>query len=52
MFKDKKNWTDLKKICLQYYLQAFHVYHFFDEDVEAELIKKHLEEEFQWVDID
>jgi transcriptional regulator with XRE-family HTH domain len=50
--KEQNNWAALKEECIKYYLQAYHVYHFFEETTEAESIKKHLEEEYQWADID
>jgi transcriptional regulator with XRE-family HTH domain len=51
LLKQKGRWDSLNSECLKYYLQAYHVYHFFDNYTEAEVIKKHLEEEYQWVDI-
>ncbi len=52
LFKHQGRWDSVKKECLKYYLQAYHVYFFLEENTEAELIKKHLEEEYQWADID
>lgn len=52
LLKQKGKWDASNNECLKYYLQAYHVYHFFDDNTEAELIMKHLEEEYQWADID
>ncbi len=51
LLKQEGKWDVSDNECLKYYLQAYHIYHFFEDNTEAELIKKHLEEEFQWADI-
>lgn len=51
LLKQQGRWKPSNKECLKYYLQAYHVFHFFEDNTEAELIKKHLEEEYQWADI-
>ena len=52
LLKLQGKWDLTNKECLKYYLQAFYVYHFLDENTEAESIKKYLEEVYQWEDID
>jgi hypothetical protein len=52
LLKKQGNWINSKEECLKYYLQAYHIFHFFEESSEAEFIKKYLEEEYQWADID
>jgi transcriptional regulator with XRE-family HTH domain len=52
LLKQKGKWDLENKECLRCFLQAYHVYRFLEENTEAELIKKHLKEEYQWADID
>ncbi len=51
LLKQEGKWDASNNECLKYYLQAYHVYHFFEDNMEAELIMKHLKEEYQWADI-
>lgn len=41
-----------KKECLKLYLKVYHLYNFFGDIDEAEKIRKHLQEEYKWADID
>lgn len=52
LLKQQRKWDSSNKECLVYYLQAYHIYHFLEELEDAEAIKKHLEEEYKWADID
>lgn len=52
ILQQKGKWDASNNECLKYYLQAYYIYQFFEDNTEAELIKKHLEEEYQWADID
>ena len=51
--KAKGEWKDDKKReCLRLFLESFHVLNFCGNGTEADEIRKHLEEEYQWEDID
>lgn len=52
LLKEQRKWSSSNKECVRHYLQAYHIYHFFEKHTEAERIRKHLEEEYQWADID
>jgi transcriptional regulator with XRE-family HTH domain len=41
-----------KEECIKHYLMAYHIFNFCGEYTTANEIKKHLMEEYQWVDID
>lgn len=41
-----------KDECISLYLKAYHIFSFFRDSAQANDIKKHLEEVYQWVDID
>lgn len=46
-------WKDEKqKECLRLFLESFHVFDFCGDDTEADKIQKHIQEEYQWEDID
>lgn len=52
-FKSAGLWeTCDKSECIRLYLKAYHLFIFFEEETVADKIKKHLQEEYQWVDID
>lgn len=38
--------------CISLYLKAYHLFHFFEDYTKSERIKKHLQEEYRWEDID
>lgn len=44
--------VQLKTECLKYYLQAYYIYDFCGEKSQADRIRTHLQEEYEWVDID
>jgi transcriptional regulator with XRE-family HTH domain len=44
--------TSDKKECISLYLKAYHIFSFLGDDIKAKSIKKHLQEEYQWLDID
>lgn len=44
--------TSDKMECICHYLKAYHIYGFMGDVTNAEIIKKHLQEEYQWLDID
>lgn len=50
--KQQGHSEQLKMECLKYYLQAYYIYEFCEERSQAERIKKHLQEEYEWVDTD
>jgi tetratricopeptide (TPR) repeat protein len=41
-----------KNDCINLYLKAYHLFNFFEERTVSDNIKKHLQEEYQWEDID
>jgi transcriptional regulator with XRE-family HTH domain len=41
-----------KEECVSLYLKAYHLFSFFDDITKAQEIRKHLQEEYKWVDID
>jgi transcriptional regulator with XRE-family HTH domain len=41
-----------KSECISLYLKAYHIFSFFEEHTTADKIKKHLQEEYKWEDID
>lgn len=52
-FKSAGLWLTCDKgECISLYLKAYHLFNFFDNYTVADKIKKHLQEEYQWVDID
>ncbi|WP_147010939.1 hypothetical protein [Herbinix hemicellulosilytica] len=51
-FIGSSEWEPGKKTdCLKLYLQAYHIFDFCEEKSEAESIRKHLREVYQWEDI-
>jgi hypothetical protein len=52
LLKAQKKWDFLQKECLKIYLQAYYVFDFCEDHTTAEKIKKHLQEEYKWADID
>jgi hypothetical protein len=41
-----------KNECLELYLKAYHIFDFFENYTVADSIRKHLQEEYKWADID
>jgi transcriptional regulator with XRE-family HTH domain len=52
LLKAQKKWESSQKECLKLYLQAYYIFDFCEEPITAEKIKKYLEEEYKWEDID
>ena len=52
ILKSQDKWNNANKECLTAYLQAYYVYEFCEEKTTAEEIRKHLQEEYGWEDID
>jgi hypothetical protein len=52
LLKAQKKWNFSQKECLKIYLQAYYVFDFCEDHTTAETIKKHLQEEYKWADID
>jgi transcriptional regulator with XRE-family HTH domain len=52
MLKLNGTWNASKEKCLKIYLQAYNAYYFCEEQAAADKIKKYLQEEYQWADID
>lgn len=52
LLKSQDQWKISQKECLKLYIQAYHVLNFCEEQTTAEKIKKYLQEEYRWVDID
>ncbi|MDF2483959.1 MAG: hypothetical protein K0R46_127 [Herbinix sp.] len=52
LLKKNGSWDASNKECIKNYMQAYHIYNFCEEQAEADMIKKHLQEEYQWADID
>ena len=52
LLRTRENWPVLKEDCLKYYIQAYYVYHCFEDSEKAERLRKYLKEEYQWADID
>lgn len=51
--KSSGNWVDdKKKECLKMFLEAYYIYDICDDITEADKIRKHVQEEYQWEDID
>jgi len=48
IYKKENKWEQNKKECLQYYLQAYYVYEFYEEYDKTEDLRKYLKEEYQW----
>lgn len=44
--------TSDKGECISLFLKAYHLFDFFEEHTKSEKIKKHLQEEYKWEDID
>lgn len=51
MYKTKNGWGQKQKECLKLYLQAFYLFDFCGEHLQAEKIKEHIQEEYKWADI-
>jgi transcriptional regulator with XRE-family HTH domain len=52
LLKEQKKWDLSKNECLKLYLQAYYIFYFCEESTTAEKIKKYLQEEYKWADID
>jgi transcriptional regulator with XRE-family HTH domain len=52
VYKKENNWEQHKKECLQYYLQAYYVYEFYEEQDKTENLREYLKEEYQWASTD
>ncbi|MGB4658165.1 MAG: helix-turn-helix transcriptional regulator [Mobilitalea sp.] len=51
-YKKENIWEQHKKECLQYYLQAYYVYEFYEEQDKAENLREYLKGEYQWASTD
>lgn len=52
LLKQNCEWNPAHRECLRLYFQAYYMLDFSDNHTEAEEIKRHLKEEYQWADID
>ncbi|HKL80828.1 MAG TPA: hypothetical protein VJ888_10390 [Mobilitalea sp.] len=52
ILKSHDKWNKENKECLKTYLQAYYVYEFCEEKTKTEEIRKHIQEEYGWEDID
>lgn len=52
MLREHGEWEADQKECLKLYLQAYYIFHFCEEYNRAEEIRRHIQEEYQWADID
>jgi len=52
LLKAQNKWRYSQKECLKLYLLAYYIYDFCEESTTADKIKKYLQEEYKWEDID
>jgi hypothetical protein len=52
LLKEQNKWDVSQQVCLKLYLQAYYIIDFCEEHTTAEKIKKYLQEEYKWADID
>ncbi len=52
LLEEDRGQKEARMKCVKAYLQAYYVYDFCEEHSEAEKIREHLQEVYQWVDID
>lgn len=51
IYSNTQSWPEYQKVCIKLFLQSYYVFQFLNNESMMNLVKDHLKEVYQWVDI-